>query len=80
MGRFIALVILLIPIFTAGLGIKLMRDAFFHIVQPPFSSVSFQFLMGIILFFVGFAFIGGFIFHRDRKNGKIGPRFSKKEG
>ncbi|MDQ0208919.1 DUF2627 domain-containing protein [Alkalicoccobacillus murimartini] len=80
MGRFFALLILLLPIFTAGFGIKLMRDAFFHIIQSPFSSVSVQFLIGLILFFIGFAFIGGFIFYRDRKNGKISPRFSKREG
>ncbi|MCM2674955.1 DUF2627 domain-containing protein [Alkalicoccobacillus plakortidis] len=80
MGRFVALIILLIPIFTAGFGIKLMRDAFFHILQSPFPSISIQFVAGIVLFAVGFAFIGGFIFHRDRKNGKISPRFSKKEG
>ncbi len=80
MGRFVALVILLIPIFLAGFGIKLMRDAFFHIIQPPFSSISLQFLAGIVLFFIGFAFIGGFILHRDRKNGKVAPRFAKKEG
>ncbi|WYP25192.1 DUF2627 domain-containing protein [Alkalihalobacillus sp. FSL W8-0930] len=80
MGRFLALIILLIPIFLAGFGIKLMRDAFFHIIQPPFSSISLQFLAGIILFFIGFAFIGGFILHRDRKNGKVAPRFVKKEG
>lgn len=75
--RFIALMILLIPGFIAGYGIKLMRDTLFQVLNWPFGSLYFQFLAGIILFVAGIWFIGGFILHRDRKNNKVGPRFQK---
>ncbi|MDT8862544.1 DUF2627 domain-containing protein [Alkalihalobacillus sp. MEB130] len=78
MGRFIALMILVIPGVIAGYGIKLMRDTIFQIVNSPFPNLSLQFLIGLLLFFAGLSFIGGFIFYRDRKNGKIAPRFQKK--
>ncbi|NEU29582.1 DUF2627 domain-containing protein [bacterium LRH843] len=78
MGRFIALVILLIPILTAGYGIKLMRDTIFQIINTPYPNLSLQFIIGFILFLVGLSFIGGFIFYRDRKNGKVAPRYQRK--
>lgn len=75
MQRFIALIILLIPGVIAGIGIKFMRDTVFHMLYFP--SAILQFTIGLILFFAGLAFIGGFIFHRDRKRGKVAPRFNK---
>jgi len=75
--RLIALMILLIPIFTAGYGIKLMRDTLFQILNWPYGSHYLQFLAGIIFFIAGMWLIGGFILHRDRKNNKVGPRFQK---
>ncbi|MDE5412228.1 DUF2627 domain-containing protein [Alkalihalobacterium chitinilyticum] len=78
MQRFIALMILVIPAIIAGYGIKLMRDTVFQILHTPFFSLWFQFIAGLILCILGIAFIGGFIFHRDRKNNKIAPRFQKK--
>ncbi|MBP3952288.1 DUF2627 domain-containing protein [Bacillus suaedae] len=80
MGRFIALMILVIPGIIAGYGIKLMRDTLFQIVNSPFTSLTLQFVIGFILFLAGLSFIGGFIFYRDKKNGKIAPRFSKRKG
>ncbi len=79
MGRFIALIIVLIPIIIAGYGIKLMRDTIFQILNQPYPNLSLQFLIGFLLFGAGLSFIGGFIFHRDRKNGKIAPRFRQKK-
>ncbi len=77
-GRFIALMILVIPAIIAGYGIKLMRDTVFQILHFPFGHLSLQFIAGLILCIAGIAFIGGFIFHRDRKNNKIAPRFQRK--
>jgi hypothetical protein len=77
MGRFLALMILVIPGIFAGYGIKLMRDTFFQLLNFPYPNLSLQFLAGLIAFFAGLSFIGGFIFYRDRKNGKIAPRFQK---
>lgn len=79
MGRFIALTILLIPVFVAGYGIKLMRDTIFQLLNSPYPSLSIQFLIGFILFVAGLSFIGGFIFHRDKKRGRVAPRFQKKK-
>lgn len=76
--RFIALVILLIPIFLAGYGIKLMRDTLFTILNAPYGTLYLQFFAGIIAFVGGVWLIGGFILHRDRKNNKVAPRFQKK--
>ncbi|PRO66967.1 DUF2627 domain-containing protein [Alkalicoccus urumqiensis] len=77
MQRFLALIVLLIPIFTAGYGIKLMRDTLFSIVNPPFPSPYLQFLAGMAALAVGVWFIGGFILHRDRKNNKVAPKFQR---
>lgn len=79
MGRFIALLIMLVPVLVAGYGIKLMRDTIFQLLNIPYPNLSLQFLVGFILFAAGVSFFGGFIFHRDKKRGKIAPRFQKKK-
>ncbi|WP_026676833.1 DUF2627 domain-containing protein [Fictibacillus gelatini] len=78
MQRFIALIIMVIPGIIAVIGIKLMRDVLFGVLHSPFIKLWLQFLAGAIFFAVGFAFVGGFIFYRDRKRNKVQPRFSKK--
>ncbi len=75
MVRFIALMIVVIPGIIATIGIKIMRDALFNIVYPFFFSVVIQFIIGLILFLGGLAFIGGFILHRDKKNKKTKRSF-----
>jgi hypothetical protein len=79
MQRIIALIILLIPGLFAALGIKWMRDALFGILQPPLPLLWLQFLLGLLLFLAGLAFVGGFILHRDRKRNKVQPRFQRKQ-
>ncbi|MFJ5757934.1 DUF2627 domain-containing protein [Neobacillus sp. NPDC093182] len=76
MRRIIALLILVIPGFLAGYGIKLMRDMTFGILQSPIPFLWLQFLLGLILFIGGLGFVAGFIFHRDRKRNKVQSRFS----
>lgn len=78
MTRIIALIILLIPGFIAALGIKLMRDMVFGILQSPFHYLWQQFLVGLILFLLGLGFIAGFILFRDRKRNKVQARFQRK--
>jgi hypothetical protein len=77
MKRIIALFILVIPGFLAGWGIKLMRDMTFGILNAPFPWYWLQFLVGLILFLGGLAFVAGFILHRDRKRNKVQTRFKK---
>lgn len=78
MIRIIALLVLLIPGAFAAYGIKLMRDMVFGIVQPPFTSLFFQFIAGLLLFLLGLGFVAGFILYRDRKQNKVQTKFQKK--
>lgn len=71
MMRFIAVLLLLLPGVLSAYGIKLMRDTLFDEFHPLFFNVGIQFIVGLILFILGLAFIGGFILHRDRKNNLI---------
>ncbi|AGK54826.1 DUF2627 domain-containing protein [Bacillus sp. 1NLA3E] len=79
MDRIIALVIMLIPGFMAALGIKLMRDMVFGILQQPIPTLWLQFIIGLLSFLLGLGFIAGFILHKDRKGNKVQTRFQKKE-
>ncbi|MEQ2526114.1 DUF2627 domain-containing protein [Robertmurraya yapensis] len=77
MIRIFALLILVIPGAFAAYGVKLMRDMVFGITNGPFTAsfLWLQFLVGLLLFVAGLAFIGGFILHRDRKKNKVQGRF-----
>ncbi|MFI8576715.1 DUF2627 domain-containing protein [Rossellomorea aquimaris] len=78
MVRLIALIIMLIPGALAALGIKLMRDMLFGILQSPIPYLWLQFVIGLLFFICGLAFIAGFVLHRDRKRNKVQSRFTKK--
>ena len=67
MIRIIAAALLFIPGIFSAFGIKLMRDNIFNEFYPIFFYPSIQFIVGLLLFLGGLAFIGGFIIHRDRK-------------
>lgn len=71
MVRFIAVLLIFIPGVIGAYGIKLMRDALFSEVYSLLVNETIQFIVGFILFIVGFGFIGGFIFHRDKKRNKL---------
>jgi hypothetical protein len=79
MKRIIALLILLIPGFLAALGIKLMRDMTFGILQKPFPFLWMQFLTGGFFFICGLGFVAGFILYRDRKRNKVQTKFMSKK-
>ncbi len=78
MVRLIALIIMLIPGALAALGIKLMRDMLFGILQSPIPYLWLQFVIGLLFFICGLGFIAGFVLHRDRKRNKVQSRFTKK--
>ncbi|GIN38313.1 MULTISPECIES: DUF2627 domain-containing protein [Heyndrickxia] len=78
MIRLFALIIMVIPGIIAAIGIKLMRDMLFGILQAPFPYLWLQFLIGFIFFLGGLGFIAGFVFYRDRKRNKVQKRFVKK--
>ncbi|MFB4210944.1 DUF2627 domain-containing protein [Shouchella sp. JSM 1781072] len=79
MGRIIALFIVLIPIVGAGYGIKLMRDAFFLVELFPYPTLWVQFIAGLLFFLIGLGLMAGFIFHRDKKRGKVSETFLKND-
>ncbi|TKD70051.1 DUF2627 domain-containing protein [Pseudalkalibacillus hwajinpoensis] len=76
--RLIALLIVLIPGIFGVIGIKLMRDVLFGVLNPPFTSLIVQFILGLVFLIVGLSFVGGFIFYRDRKRNKVQDRFSSR--
>ncbi len=75
MTRIIALLILVVPGIAGVVGIKLIRDSLFGIVHPIFPNFIIELMAGILMFLVGFGFVGGFIFYRDRKRNKVQQRF-----
>ena len=77
MQRIIALLIVVLPAILAVYGIKLMRDMVFGILVSPIPNLFLQFIIGLLFFLFGLAFVAGFIFHRDRKRNKVQNRFKK---
>lgn len=74
MIRLVAVLMLFIPGLIAAFGIKLMRDTLFAEFYPILLNNGIQFIVGLLLFLGGTAFIGGFIVHRDRKRKLIEPK------
>ncbi|MBO9129726.1 DUF2627 domain-containing protein [Bacillus sp. 165] len=77
MSRYFALLLALIPLISAVMGIKLMRDTVFAILNAPIPSLWLQFLIGVLAFTLGIYIFGGFVLHRDRKRNKVQARFKK---
>lgn len=77
MQRMIAFIIMLIPAIMAGAGIKFMRDTLFGKLVSPIPWLWLQFVLGVIFFVIGIGFFAGFLLNRDRKNGRVAPKFQK---
>lgn len=76
-ARFIAILLLVIPGFAATYGFLTMKNAVFESFGPaPFPWL--KFVIGLVLFILGIAFIAGWIFYRDRKRNYVAPRFREK--
>ena len=78
--RFIAILLLVIPGITATYGFLAMKDAFFAQFDTTTDSGMLwgKFFLGLVLFLIGVAFIGGWTFFRDRKRNYLAPRFKPK--
>ena len=76
--RLIAILLLVIPGFLATYGFLAMKNALFDSLGPA-SFPWWRFMLGLILFLFGTAFIGGWIFFRDRKRNYVAPRFKAKK-
>jgi type II secretory pathway component PulF len=75
--RFIAVMLLIIPGFIATYGFLLMKNTWFTYFALQ-ELLWLKGLLGLIMFVLGVAFIGGWIFFRDRKRNYVAPRFRKK--
>lgn len=78
MSRIIAVIIMFTPGIVGAFGIKLMRDALFAEVSPILFNEIVQFIIGFIMFAIGLAFVGGFIYHRDKKKQLVKERSKEK--
>ncbi|MDL0419889.1 DUF2627 domain-containing protein [Caldibacillus thermoamylovorans] len=74
MGRVFAFFLAAIPISLSVIGVKLIRDSLFQIIYWTFAFPWLQTIVGIVLFLLGLSFIGGFIYHRDKKRNKVTKR------
>ena len=79
MARLAALIVLLIPGILAAFGIKLIRDTFFGVHILPLAPYGFNLYAELLFTVLGLGFFAGFLLNRDRKNGKVAPRFQKKK-
>ncbi|UBH07666.1 DUF2627 domain-containing protein [Macrococcus armenti] len=77
MKKIIALMVLVIPIYFAGLGIKWMRDALFGILVPELHYIWLQFTIGLVLMLIGVSFVGGYILHIEKKSKRAQEKFMK---
>jgi len=75
--KVIALMVLVIPIYLAGLGIKWMRDALFGILVPELHYIWLQFIIGFVLMVLGVSFVGGYILHIEKKSKRAQQKFRK---
>ena len=79
MKKFIALMLLVIPVIIAGIGIKLIRDSMFGIINDQFTVVYMQFIVGVILMVLGIWFIAGYIMNRENKHNRLKESLRKKK-
>lgn len=80
--RFIAIILLVIPGIAATYGFLAMKNAWFAQFGPAEEHPHIpwgQFALGFVLFAAGVAFVGGWIFFRDRKRNYVAPRFRQKK-
>ena len=78
--RAIAILLLVIPGLTATYGFILMKNAFFAQFDDTIDHVLWgKLMLGLLLFILGVAFIGGWTFFRDRKRNYLQPRFKEKK-
>jgi hypothetical protein len=80
-GRFIAVLLLVIPGLMATYGFLAMKNAFFAQFGPSELNPSIpwgKFVLGLLMFVGGVAFIGAWTFYRDRKRNYVAPRFKEK--
>jgi hypothetical protein len=72
-GKAIVWTILIGVFLLSGYGLNLIRVAIVDKMADPDAVIWWRVLLGAILMAGGISFLGGFIYHRDKKRGKIKP-------
>lgn len=76
--RLIAAMLLIIAGAVSMFGVKFMRDAVFFALTPdPEPYILLRFIGGLLLFIAGLAFIGGYVFTRERKKGRLSKKLMR---
>lgn len=84
LSRMLAILMLVIPGALATYGFIEVKDALFDYFaslgdEDIVSKMEWaKLIIGAICFLLGFSFIGGWIFFRDRKRNYVAPRFKEK--
>lgn len=77
--RLIAILIIVIPGVAGTYGWILMKEAIIASLGPNIDFSWVRFLLGLVLFIFGVAFIGGWMLFRDRKRNYVQPMFREKK-
>jgi len=73
MGKLIVWVILVGVFLLSGYGLNLIRIAIVDKMAHPEIVIWWKVLIGSILMVGGIGFLGGFVYYRDKKRGKVRP-------
>lgn len=71
LGRVISWTILVAMFLLAGDGLNMIRIAIVDKLADPTSSIGMRLFLGLLMLIVGVFFLGGFIYYRLKKRGKI---------
>ncbi|MFD2168913.1 DUF2627 family protein [Tumebacillus lipolyticus] len=73
LGKLIVWGILLGVFIVSGYGLNLIRIAIVDKMAHPDAVIWWKMLIGAVLMTGGITFLGGFVFYRDKKRGKVKP-------
>jgi hypothetical protein len=71
MARILSWSILIAIFLTAGYGLNLLREAMMDKLGNPHAVIGWRVLIGFLLLGGGVSYLAGFIYYRDKKQGKV---------
>lgn len=73
MAKFVVWVILVGIFLLSAFGLNIIRVAIVDKLAHPDLVIWWRVLIGFVLMTGGLGFLGGFVFYRDKKQGKVRP-------
>lgn len=73
LGKFIVWSILIGMFLLSGYGLNMIRIALVDKMAHPEAVIWWRILIGAVLMAGGLSFLGGFVYYRDKKRGKVRP-------